>query len=126
MKSGVLIAFVMWGSCCRPVAAATPREVPTGVLRVATCQFPVSADVHTNAEWIRAQMREARQQSADIAHFSESALSGYASLFSANRSAYRSASRISKRTRIGWPASRPRSCPATHVTVRSSSSPKTS
>ncbi len=78
MKSSVLIAFVLWGSCCRPVEAAKPREVPTGVLRVATCQFPVSADVHANAEWIRAQMREARQQGADIAHFSESALSGYA------------------------------------------------
>ena len=49
-----------------------------GRLRVATCQFPVSGDVAANAEWIRTQMREAKQQEADIAHFSEAALSGYA------------------------------------------------
>jgi len=47
-------------------------------LRVATCQFPVGADVAANAEWIRKQMREAKRLEADIAHFPEVALSGYA------------------------------------------------
>ena len=57
------------------VADAAPIS---GQLRVATCQFPVSDDIAANAEWIRKQMREARRQKADIAHFSEAALSGYA------------------------------------------------
>jgi predicted amidohydrolase len=49
-----------------------------GVLRLATCQFPVSADVRANGEWVRTQMREASDQGADLIHFSECALSGYA------------------------------------------------
>jgi len=49
-----------------------------GKLLVATCQFPVSADVAANAQWIRKQMGEASRQHADIVHFSECALSGYA------------------------------------------------
>jgi predicted amidohydrolase len=48
------------------------------LLRVGTCQFPVSADIAANAEWIRKQMTEAQSQGADIVHFSEAALSGYA------------------------------------------------
>ncbi|GAA4620553.1 carbon-nitrogen hydrolase family protein [Saccharopolyspora hordei] len=48
------------------------------VLHVATCQFPVSADVRSNADHIARQMREARQRGADVAHFPEGALSGYA------------------------------------------------
>lgn len=49
-----------------------------GKLNVATCQFPVSADVSANAQHIRRQMRQAHSQDADIVHFSEVALSGYA------------------------------------------------
>lgn len=49
-----------------------------GTLLVATCQFPVSGDVSVNAEWVREQMREAHAHRADIVHFSECALSGYA------------------------------------------------
>lgn len=65
------------------IAQETSDVVPdaapsTGQLRVATCQFPVSDDIAANAEWIRKQMREAKQKEADIAHFSEAALSGYA------------------------------------------------
>jgi predicted amidohydrolase len=77
MKNAVLIALMLWSLCCCPVEAAVPRDVPSGVLRVATCQFSVEADMRANAEWIRSQMREARQRGADVAHFSESALSGY-------------------------------------------------
>lgn len=50
----------------------------SGRLSVATCQFPVSSDISKNASWIRKQMREASEQNADIVHFSETALSGYA------------------------------------------------
>jgi predicted amidohydrolase len=51
---------------------------PAAVLRVGTCQFPVSADVAANGDWIRRQLREAHAQGADIVHFPETALSGYA------------------------------------------------
>ena len=49
-----------------------------GVLKVATCQFAVSADVEANAVKIREQMTQAANKNADVVHFSECALSGYA------------------------------------------------
>ncbi|MBN2013322.1 carbon-nitrogen hydrolase family protein [candidate division KSB1 bacterium] len=49
-----------------------------GKLRVATCQFPISFDIKKNAAWIAKQMRIAKLQNCDIAHFAEGALSGYA------------------------------------------------
>jgi deaminated glutathione amidase len=49
-------------------------------LTVATCQFPVSADIDSNAAWITAQMQQAEGQGARIAHFPEGALSGYAAV----------------------------------------------
>ena len=49
-----------------------------GTLRLATCQFPVSADVRANGEWVRTQMRQASARGADLVHFPECALSGYA------------------------------------------------
>jgi predicted amidohydrolase len=48
------------------------------VLKVATCQFPVSADIEQNADWIIRQMHEAARHGARVAHFPEGALSGYA------------------------------------------------
>src|SRR5581483_490026 len=48
------------------------------VLKVATCQFPVSADIEQNAGWITQQMHEAARHGARVAHFPEGALSGYA------------------------------------------------
>ena len=47
-------------------------------LTVATCQFPVSADIHRNLTFILRQMRTAKRRGAQVAHFSESSLSGYA------------------------------------------------
>ncbi|MDI5980024.1 carbon-nitrogen hydrolase family protein [Amycolatopsis magusensis] len=47
-------------------------------LKVATCQFPVSADIARNTGYVRRQMRTARQRGARVAHFPECALSGYA------------------------------------------------
>jgi len=47
-------------------------------LDVATCQFPVGSDVRENARWIRRQMRQAQERGAQVVHFSEGALSGYA------------------------------------------------
>jgi predicted amidohydrolase len=49
-------------------------------LRVATCQFPVSADPARNAAWVRRQMRQAAGHGAHVAHFPECALAGYAGI----------------------------------------------
>jgi predicted amidohydrolase len=49
-----------------------------GILRIAASQFPVSANIDSNAAWIKQHMHEARQENADIIHFPECALSGYA------------------------------------------------
>jgi len=48
-----------------------------GKIRIASCQFPVSADIRTNCQWIKDQMIESKLKKADIVHFSECALSGY-------------------------------------------------
>ncbi len=48
------------------------------VLRIATCQFPVSADIAANLRYITRQMSLASQRGARVAHFPEGALSGYA------------------------------------------------
>ena len=50
----------------------------TKTLQVATCQFPVDADVRRNARYVRRQMRAARERGAHVVHFPESCLSGYA------------------------------------------------
>ncbi len=48
------------------------------ILRVATCQFPVSADVAANGNYIRNFMHEAASKNAHLLHTSEGCLSGYA------------------------------------------------
>jgi predicted amidohydrolase len=45
---------------------------------VATCQFPVGADVRQNARSVLEQMKAARRRGAVVAHFCECSLSGYA------------------------------------------------
>ncbi|UCD37955.1 MAG: carbon-nitrogen hydrolase family protein [Fidelibacterota bacterium] len=50
----------------------------TGKLIIAACQFPVSANISANGDWIRKQMTAAEQRGAQIVHFPECALSGYA------------------------------------------------
>ncbi len=47
-------------------------------INVATCQFPVSADIRANCEHILTLMQAAKAQGADVAHFCEGSLSGYA------------------------------------------------
>ncbi|MCI2416841.1 carbon-nitrogen hydrolase family protein [Saccharopolyspora sp. K220] len=48
------------------------------VIRVATCQFPVSANIRRNLGHVVRQVRVAAERGADVAHFPEGALSGYA------------------------------------------------
>jgi predicted amidohydrolase len=52
--------------------------MPVGVVRVATCQFPVSADVEANLQFVMRQLAAAAERGAHVAHFPEGALSGYA------------------------------------------------
>jgi predicted amidohydrolase len=47
-------------------------------LAIATCQFPTSADFERNTRFIVRQIGQARERGADVAHFCEGALSGYA------------------------------------------------
>jgi len=47
-------------------------------LSVATCQFPVDADIRRNLDFVLRQICVARERGADVAHFPEAALSGYA------------------------------------------------
>lgn len=47
-------------------------------LTVATCQFPVDRNIRRNLGYVLRQMKQARQQGAHVAHFSELCLSGYA------------------------------------------------
>ena len=51
-----------------------------GMIKVATCQFPVSGDIRRNSEQIQGFVLQASKDNADIVHFSECALSGYASM----------------------------------------------
>jgi predicted amidohydrolase len=49
-----------------------------GILKIAACQFAVSESVVQNARLIRQFLHKAREAQADVVHFSECALSGYA------------------------------------------------
>jgi predicted amidohydrolase len=58
-------------------AQKNPPGKSEGKIRVASCQFPVSADMKENYMYIEAQVTEAKLKKADVVHFSECALSGY-------------------------------------------------
>ena len=47
-------------------------------IRVATCQFSVEGRIDHNRKWMLKQVAQAAEQQADVVHFSECALSGYA------------------------------------------------
>jgi len=51
-----------------------------GRLTIATCQFAVGASIERNAKQIRTYIEQASAGGAQIVHFSESALSGYAGI----------------------------------------------
>jgi len=51
---------------------------PVWKLTVATCQFPVTDDIGANLDCILRQMNLAKREGCDVAHFSETALGGYA------------------------------------------------
>jgi deaminated glutathione amidase len=76
ISCGVAILLAL-ASLCNAQTVERSSPSPWGTLQVATCQFPVSGDIQANADFIRRQMREARQQGAELVHFPECALSGY-------------------------------------------------
>ena len=47
-------------------------------LKIATCQFAISGQVRRNAAQIKRQIEQAKKQRAQVVHFPEAALSGYA------------------------------------------------
>lgn len=49
-------------------------------LNIATCQMPTDINIDNNLEQVLQLMRQARAQGADVAHFPECALSGYAGI----------------------------------------------
>ena len=58
-------------------APSDSAESESGKIRIASCQFPVSADIIENLRWIEKQLTEAKLRKVDIVHFPECALSGY-------------------------------------------------
>lgn len=46
--------------------------------KIATCQFPVDQDVERNCRFVLQQMASAKKRGADVVHFCETSLSGYA------------------------------------------------
>lgn len=49
-------------------------------LTIATCQFPVSADIRRNLFYIKRQILAAKDRGAVVVHFPEGAISGYAGI----------------------------------------------
>jgi predicted amidohydrolase len=49
-----------------------------GMIKIASCQFPVSENIRTNTDWICRLTRQAAEAGAEVVHFSECALCGYA------------------------------------------------
>jgi len=47
------------------------------IIKVATCQFPVSFNIRKNSQYIQKQISKAKEKGAEIVHFPECALSGY-------------------------------------------------
>lgn len=46
-------------------------------LKAATCQFPTTANIEKNLQYIARQMQAAKNRDADVVHFPEDGLSGY-------------------------------------------------
>lgn len=76
MNKSLFIFFTLV-FCIAGLTATLGQNQSAGKLRIASCQFPVSADIESNYRYISGQIIEAKLKKADVAHFSECALSGY-------------------------------------------------
>jgi predicted amidohydrolase len=80
IRCTTLIVILVSGICLNisgAPAADADLQKGSGRIRVASCQFPVSADIRVNYGYIEAQIIEAKLKKADVVHFPECALSGY-------------------------------------------------
>lgn len=71
----IIFSFLLSGSM---IAQVSIKGTVNGKMRIASCQFPVSANIKENLQWVCSQMVEANLKKANIVHFPECALSGYA------------------------------------------------
>ncbi|MCD6354554.1 MAG: carbon-nitrogen hydrolase family protein, partial [Prolixibacteraceae bacterium] len=72
----LISVLIVLSSFCKTEAQNSADKLP-GKLVVAACQFPVSANISENYNWIKSQIIEAKHKKADIVQFPECALSGY-------------------------------------------------
>jgi deaminated glutathione amidase len=79
-KFWYIIAFMVILTTNIAVSEQPPADANKveGKLKVASCQFPVSGDANSNAEYIKKYIRQAAENKADVIQFCEGALSGYA------------------------------------------------
>jgi deaminated glutathione amidase len=74
----IILASIFIQCCRNEIKSQSSTANPgSGKIRIASCQFPVSADLKSNYKFITDQMAEAKLKKADVVHFSECALSGY-------------------------------------------------
>ena len=76
MKMSILLGLICFTNINGELIAQNDGN--KGKLKIAASQFPVSADIDSNAIWIKKHMEEAKLNECDIIHFPECALSGYA------------------------------------------------
>jgi deaminated glutathione amidase len=74
VAAALVVLLAGWLSAAETQSAAES----TGRLKLATCQFPVSADISENARGVRRLLCLAKEEGVDLVHFPETALSGYA------------------------------------------------
>lgn len=77
MRKSIFILILIFACFALKSEAQNNSKSESGKLTVASCQFPVSANISENFEWIKQQITEAKLKGADIVHFAECALSGY-------------------------------------------------
>lgn len=80
MAAGQVLAGASGFAMMTSLSGAEPSSPinPAEKLRIATCQFPVSADPSANGRYIRDFLAAAAGEGAHLLHTSEASLSGYA------------------------------------------------
>jgi deaminated glutathione amidase len=73
----LLAILIFFSGFSKTEAQKLTGNQKNGKIRIASCQFPVSADIKENYRFIEAQITEAKLKKADVVHFPECALSGY-------------------------------------------------
>jgi deaminated glutathione amidase len=77
MKKSVIVLTIIFSCFVFKMEAQNSADSKNGKLVVASCQFPISANISENYDWIKKQINEAKLKKADVVHFPECALSGY-------------------------------------------------